>query len=263
LAVLYPTLDNSYGRAMGKVFDYLLEVSDGFYLDESSMYYLPGSGTFDWRDDIWDNHSCIMHLGSGVEEKGAMYKLKRKVTSSVLYTLDFRLAQLNKAKRAGKAVWMNFPPMTDEEASLQSYRFVEAHSNTGAVFCHLTSPLSLGNDHRERVEKDIGGGVRRKLLLGRLYLTYNAKYRTDGNVLQDMYPIHPIELHRGYVIGKDKIITCVPGVFGFGDDSSLTVLHYDAQGFRIASRKAAAQTTAKVELGQGELAIIMRGSSTR
>lgn len=262
LAVMYPTLDNSYGRAMAKVFDYLLEVADGFYFDESSMYYLPGSGTFDWRDDIWDGNSCIMHLGSGVSETGATYKLQRKVTSSVLYTLDFRVAQLRKAKRASKAVWMNFPPMTDEEAALQSYRFVEAHSNTGAVYCHLTSPLSLGNDHRERIETDIGGGVRRKLLLGGLYLTYDAKYHTDGNVLQDMYPIHPIELHRGYVIGKDKIITCVPGVYGFGDDSALTVRYYDPQGFRIPRRDATAQTTTKVELTEGEMAIIQRGSLT-
>ena len=267
LSVMYPTLDNSYGKALERFFDYLLEHADGFYMDESTMYENVKSGSFSFRDDTWDEHSCIMDLGSGFDEKAATYVVKRKVTSSALYTLPFRLRQIRKAKVMGKSVWMNFAPMAEEECALQSYRFAEAHSNEGPVYSHLTSPLSLANDHLELSEKDLGRSIRTKLLYGGLYLTYGIKYETDGNLLQDLYPIHPVELHCGYVIGKDKIVTCVSGEYGFGDDSELTVRFYDPSGFRLPDRTAALLTSeqgalASVQLKAGEMAIAFRGSAS-
>ncbi|MCK5801885.1 MAG: hypothetical protein KAI66_03585, partial [Lentisphaeria bacterium] len=199
LSVMYPTLTNSYGKELGRFFDYLLEHADGFFMDESTLYENVKSGSFSYRDDIWDEHTCLMNLGSGLSEEGATYVVKRKVTSSALYTLPFRLKQLRKAKAMGKAVWMNGAPVAEEECALQSYRFSEVHSNEGPAYSHLTSPLSLANDHMELTERDIGRSIRTKLLYGGLYLTYAIKYETDGNMLQDIYPIHPVELHCGYV----------------------------------------------------------------
>jgi len=263
LSVMYPTLDNSYGKALEPFFDYLLEHADGFYMDESTMYENVKSGSFSFRDDIWDGHSCIMDLGSGIDEKDATYVVKRKATSSALYTLPFRLRQIRKAKAMGKSVWMNFAPIAEEECELQSYRFAETHSNEGAVYSHLASPLSLANDHLELTERDIGRSIRTKLLYGGLYLTYGIKHETDGNMLQDIYPIHPAELHCGYVIGKDKIITCVSGDYGFGDGSDLAVKLYDPAGLHIPGRVVPIHTTeqgrlARVELRRGEMAIVFR-----
>ena len=163
----------------------------------------------------------------------------------------------------GKSVWMNFAPMAEEECALQSYRFAEAHSNEGPVYSHLTSPLSLANDHLELSQTDMGRSIRTKLLYGGLYLTYGIKYETDGNMLQDLYPIHPVELHCGYVIGKDKIVTCVSGEYGFGDDSEVGVKFYDASGFHIPGRASAVRSTeqgrlATVRLREGEMAIVFR-----
>ena len=99
------------------------------------------------------------------------------------------------------------------------------------------------------------------LHFGGLYLTYGIKYRTDGNILQDLYPIEPLELHCGYVIGREKIVTCVAGKYSFGDDSPLLVRVYDAAGFRLPERDArvapgAGKTVADVHLREGELAIV-------
>ena len=261
MPVFYPTLDNSYGRALGEAFDYLLSVADGFYMDESTMYYLPGVGAFSYRDDTWDGHSCKMNLGSGYEEVDATYELQRKVTNSALYTRAYRLRQLEKAREQGKAVWMNFEPMSEEEAALQSYRFVECYASSAPVYSHLGCPVSLANEHVERAETDIGDSMRRMLMFGGLYLTYGIKYRTAGNILQDLYPFTPVELHCGYVIGKEKIITCSSGTYSFGDRSALAVRYYDNSGFHLPDRDVtipagAAETQADVDLREGELAIV-------
>jgi len=266
LHVMYPTLENSYGRALGRFFDYLLEHADGFYMDESTMYENVKAGSFSYRDDTWDGHSCIMDLGSGPEEEGASYALRRTVTSSALYTLPFRLAQLRKANALGKSVWMNFAPIAEEETALQSYRFVEAYANNAPIYSHLSSPLSLANEDLERSQDDIGRSVRTKLLYGGLYLNYSIKYEVGGNILQDIYPIHPIELHCGYVIGVNKIVTCVPGEYGFGDGVRPTVTLYDPAGFRIEGRAGTLRRTSRaslatVDLREGEMAIVWRGHS--
>ena len=264
LPVFYPTPENSYGKALGEAFDYLLGIADGFYMDESTMAYIPGPGAFSYRPDTWDGHSCEMDLGGGYEETGATYELRRKVTNSALFTRGFRLRQLQKARAQGKAVWMNFQPMSEEEAALQSHRFVECYASSAPVYSHLGCPVSLANEHVERREADIGNSVRRMLMFGGLYLTYGIKYRTDGNILQDLYPFTPLELHCGYVIGAEKIITCSSGTYGFGDRSSLRVRVYDRAGFHLPRRDATvpaagtAETTASLALQEGELAIVFR-----
>jgi len=115
----------------------------------------------------------------------------------------------------------------------------------------------------ELSEKDIGRSIRTKLLYEGPYLTYGIKYEADDNLLQDLYPIHPIELHCGYVIGKNKTVTCVSGDYGFGDDSGLTVRSHDPSGFRLPDRTASVRTSeqgalAGVQLKPGEMAIISR-----
>ena len=105
------------------------------------------------------------------------------------------------------------------------------------------------------------------LLYGGLYLTYGIKYETDGNLLQDLYPIHPVELHCGYVIGKAKIVTCVSGEYDFGDDSTLAVRFYGPAGFRLPDRTAPVRTSehgtlAGVQLKTGEMAMVFRNPAS-
>ena len=146
-------------------------------------------------------------------------------------------------------------------AALQSYRFVECYASSAPVYSHLGCPVSLANEHVERAETDIGDSMRRMLMFGGLYLTYGIKYRTAGNILQDLYPFTPVELHCGYVIGKEKIITCSSGTYSFGDRSALAVRYYDNSGFHLPDRDVtipagAAETQADVDLREGELAIV-------
>jgi hypothetical protein len=45
-----------------------------------------------------------------------------------------------------------------------------------------------------------------------------------------MYPFTPVELHKGYLIGKERIITKQSGIFGWGDQSDFDVLIFDTAG---------------------------------
>ena len=45
-----------------------------------------------------------------------------------------------------------------------------------------------------------------------------------------MYPFTPIELHKGYVIGEERIITRISGYFGWGDKSDFECKVFDSKG---------------------------------
>ena len=52
----------------------------------------------------------------------------------------------------------------------------------------------------------------------------------DGGFSADhVFPITPVELHQGYIIGKDKIVTIHPGSYGWKktDAEKLAVFLYD------------------------------------
>jgi hypothetical protein len=45
-----------------------------------------------------------------------------------------------------------------------------------------------------------------------------------------MFPFTPVELHRGWLVGEERIITAAPGTFTFGDEDAVTVYWYGADG---------------------------------
>ena len=48
-----------------------------------------------------------------------------------------------------------------------------------------------------------------------------------------MFPITPVELHEGYIIGQERIVTNRSGLFGWGDDSRHEVHVFDDQGREV------------------------------
>lgn len=45
-----------------------------------------------------------------------------------------------------------------------------------------------------------------------------------------MYPFTPIELHSGYLVGKERILTNRSGLFGWADKSNFNAYVYDRDG---------------------------------
>ena len=53
-----------------------------------------------------------------------------------------------------------------------------------------------------------------------------------------MFPATPVELGKGYIFCKERIITKVSGYWGWGDNSEFDVYVYDANGKLLPDFKA-------------------------
>ena len=78
-----------------------------------------------------------------------------------------------------------------------------------------------------------------------------------------MYPITPTELHEGWVKGEERIITTLPGVYGWHGDTQLhRVYRYDGRGLEIGhgwySTVRESGVSTRVDPGPNEIAIIER-----
>jgi hypothetical protein len=48
-----------------------------------------------------------------------------------------------------------------------------------------------------------------------------------------MYPFTPVELHEGWVVGKERIITCVSGVYRWPHPEKPACLRFDLKGMPV------------------------------
>ena len=53
---------------------------------------------------------------------------------------------------------------------------------------------------------------------------------TYPTLTEHMYPFTPVELHEGWIVGEERIITKRSGLFGWGDRSRHEVHAYDQNG---------------------------------
>lgn len=53
-----------------------------------------------------------------------------------------------------------------------------------------------------------------------------------------MFPFTPLELHEGYVIGTERIVTKTSGLFGWGDSSQHAVRVFNDKGEEVPDFKA-------------------------
>ena len=95
------------------------------------------------------------------------------------------------------------------------------------------------------------------------YVGWNAVKLTRPTVTQHLFPFTPIELHAGYLIGKERILTARSGLFGWGDKSRARVFVYGAQGTLVPDFKAPTQMIkganyAAVRLPLGAVGVIER-----
>ena len=54
----------------------------------------------------------------------------------------------------------------------------------------------------------------------------------EYGVLNHLFPFTPVELHEGWVVGKERIITAVSGVFTWPHPTKPACLRFDLRGLR-------------------------------
>jgi hypothetical protein len=253
MRLFFPTLANSYGREMFDYVDTLMDKlgTDGVFWDEMStssypiMYNVP-----------WDGHT--------VDIDPLAKTIKQKMTHFSLITLPWKVKVVNHILNDEKGcVCGNFAPNTMTMTNMHFVRFVETGSLDQLVKQHLYSPVGLGLYTVERGEPDSYNSIVQFLDYGCLFYKYIWAPPVKDGVLTRIYPFTPIELHAGYVIGRERIITNRSGLFGWGDNSNLKCFLFDkplgapvANNFKSVTRDG--RTFAEVILKSGQVAIIER-----
>jgi hypothetical protein len=145
------------------------------------------------------------------------------------------------------------------------HRFVETGSITNLYDASLFSPCGLGDHLTERTGADVIRSQMRFLDYGCLYDYYSSNIDVQNpGLCRWMYPITPVALGQGYIVGKERILTNRAGRFTWGDKTlpALEVHVIDATGKEVKAdwKKVSADGVEWVELKMppGHAAAIVR-----
>ncbi|HPA17925.1 MAG TPA: sugar-binding protein [Verrucomicrobiae bacterium] len=251
--IFFPTEGNAYGRAIRRNVDIILDdiKADGVYWDEleySAYAYHYG--------EPWD--------GCSADIDATTMKIRRLKSSVTLLSQPWRVALIKEIMARGPFI-ANGQPRTRTVARLKFPRFVETGNISNCARAQLHSPIALGDHLTERCEEDAYRNMVAALDYGCVSHWYSdvqvmPAYET---ITKYMYPITPIELHEGYIIAKERILTNRSGLFGWGDASKHEVHVFDDTGREVADFKAPiverdGATFTELRIGEGWSAAIVR-----
>jgi hypothetical protein len=224
--IFYPTMTNSFGKAMLEAIDFMIEKigCTGMFADGFTHGY---GGWYTY--DCWDGHS--------VEIDAETKTIKRKMGAVNLLGQDVFVAVARKIEAAGGVVIANsYPGTRTIHRENVLYCLETASGDATCARLHLApSVIGLGNPGRGSTEREVYADILGKLRWGGLYFYYGEKNLTHKTITEQMYPITVEEIHAGYVKGKERLITANSSVYGWpGDDRLHFVYRYDARGRRTA-----------------------------
>lgn len=243
----YPTPTNSFGKLMDDMYNMIQnEWGKEMYLDESSfgnrsiyMYGVPD----------WDGHSVEVNLTTN--------EPIQKVTNVALITRDYR------DKVIDNMIACNWLPTTERDTKRMIPSFIEhLHAGT-ASRAHVSTPIVTAGQSPKN-NADVAKLAHDSLLQGLLYFHIgNGAYaETTPSLLGHFYPMNVKEIWPGIIIGREKIITCQNGFYGFNDQSDMDVFIYDSAGvIKNEKGKPVIKNNKKyidIQLNSGEIAIIKK-----
>jgi hypothetical protein len=226
IPLFLPTRENSYGKALWKVVHNDLDKMDvdGLYWDEMThsvlQYAKPGP---------WDNHTVIIDPQT--------HAVLGKRTSVPLVMQPLQVEISNYLREHGKVLIANTQPMTQTMLNEHIVRFVECQSYQSLLNTHFGCPIGLGNHFPEENQADTARHIRDMLQYGAVYYadTIHQEKPPTWPFVSVMFPITPVELRAGMVLGKERIQTAVSGNFGWPDGAAADVYVIDGNGNRVTS----------------------------
>jgi len=149
---------------------------------------------------------------------------------------QLKLDIIGHLRERGRLLMANTQPATRTMTRQKILRFVETGSYAAVTGTHLGCPWALGNHHMEKTHADATRHVRRILDHGAVYCGhYYYREPAPWNFTDVMYPITPVEIHEGVVLGKERIHTARSGRFGWPDGSRADVYVVSSDGARVAA----------------------------
>lgn len=240
------TLHNSFGRAMLKVADrYLDEMQvDGLYWDEMEAV---AYGTPLLTYNQFDGHSCLLDP--------QRFTIQTEVGLTTLLGRDHRLAVIEQVRRRGGLLMGNGPPCTRATLDTGVQRMVEIqHNDTWCYEGNLATPLGYLSS------RITFGDFTRALTMP--CLPVGTTYNYTHDISASLFPLTPIALHHGYLLGRERIIVLHSGTYGWPGERCLVraeVFGSDGKRLSTAVRTSVArQAHTTVELKSGQVAILHR-----
>ena len=245
---VFPAIVNyQYEFLLGQVKFLIDDVGlDGFYIDEFSQAF---------RNDLrtyagWDGWSADIDLGTG--------KITRKYVDDSIAGVEARVKLCQYALQRGKTVVANTYATSMEEQSLPVNRFAETQGSfnpfafedgqepplvAAMLRGHLATPIGLGilpqsgqGDVAKTIMKAVVSYLRHALLYYH-YAIGDIPESGDGSgeygPINHMFPITPIELHKGWILGKERIITCVSGRYLWRNANPPVIHLFDLRGREV------------------------------
>ena len=240
---LYPTLDNYWFGKFKEMIDFLLDDCglDGIYIDSFSYYH---NRTY----DHWDGHSVDINAATGA--------ITGKYARLGILTAPARAQWVRSITDRGKICYVNGKRSTRELQSLPQIGFMEAEWTFNpaaeplcaprAAKAQLSAPLALGvrpqrwPEHTSEYAQILQKAVIAYLRHGALYCHYTSEIPPpdqpgggEYGILNHMVPFTPVELHEGWVVGKERILTAVSGTFTWPHADKPRCLRFDLRGMPV------------------------------
>ncbi len=218
--MVYPRDNNYRLRELMDYFRFLLDELgfDGIYIDQFAM----GFGRHSRDDGRWDGHSVDVDLESG--------RIVAKWAAVPIVSASARARLVRDVLRRGKVMVANGPAASWKLQRLPIWRFMETqgYNITGTdvpdqpalARGQLGSPVGLGYQwgrvyKRPNQARLFMRSVVAHLRYGLTYYYYATSLKV-GEALKlvgEMFPITPVQLGPGYIVGRERIVTCVSGAF--------------------------------------------------
>jgi hypothetical protein len=247
-----PRAGSSFAAMQDRLIDYRFDTLgvDGIYWDELDY----SAHKYDYSEQ-WDGVSADIDPGTN--------RITRKIANVVLATQSWRLAAVQRILQRGPLVG-NGAPNTRTLTRVHFPRFVETGSISNLTGAQLYTPIGLGDSLTEHTATDAYRNMVEGLNYGAVYYWYFDQIRPAGPTLTAlMFPITPIQLGHGYIIGKERILTNTSGRFGWGDLSSFDAVVFDDCGQRtdaiaVPRREIAGKAYAEVRIAEGHCVALVR-----
>lgn len=225
LPLFVPTLENSYGKALWGYVNCLIDDigAKGIYWDEMSYSVREVASHLPW-----DGHTVSIDTTTN--------QVIGKLSSIPLLMQPLQVKIVDYIRGKGLFFMANSQAYTRTMMRKQIVRFVETGTYSACSDTNLACPLALGNHNEEPTHQDAATHVRELLRRGALYYGhYYDRAAAPWNYTAFMYPITPVQIGPGYVLGKERIHTAVSGRFGFPDGAAADVYIVNANGERVIS----------------------------
>lgn len=246
---VYPAPNNSQHRFWLDQARWLLEDVglDGLYIDQFNMAF---DDSQRYSYDKWDGHTVDVDRDTG--------KILNRCTDAALVGIEPRRSLADYVIGRGGFMLANTFPEASRMQTAGVHRFNESEwrvdvrtwedgdmppLTSDPCKGHFSTPMALGFRPKlygdwepEHYAKIIHKGAIAYLRHGLLYSHYETEIPEEGpgsgeyGAINHMFPITPVELRPGKVIGKERIVTCVSGPYHWPHERRPELLTFDLEG---------------------------------